>query len=186
MSGEKGYNGGNMQIPSSVHWGANGTVGTVGANNSKYVFQVLDQNGNPILARQIVKVHICIDTYASSVMPSTSAEMGPVTVMTELTSLALPQAIGVVVANAEVVHQVENGDTDEAGNYYLAGAIGIHGLLQGFISTVNGANTYDYFIFETDAEGKFTYHTTAAPVTSAVVLTLGSGKCLYFKNCDAA
>jgi hypothetical protein len=185
MSCEKGFAGGDVQIANGVHWGANGTVGTVGANNSKYVFQILDQNGDPIRARQAVKVHLCT---CATAIPSTSATMGPLTptAVEIVSSLALPQAAGVIVANGEAVHPVENGDTDPAGNYYLAGVIGIRGLIQAFVPTVAGAATYDQFIFETDANGMFTYHTTAAPALTAIVITLPSGKCVYFKNCDAA
>lgn len=188
---EKSFIGSNLQIPSGVRWGATCLLADVGNNNCKYLFQVIDQNGDPILARQTVKLHLC--TCATAV-PTLSANMGPkVPTATEIaSSLALPQAIGVVVANAEAVHTIQAGSEDLNGNMHFAyepdgtaGKIGVHGLIQGFIPTVNGANTYAHFIFETDTEGKFTYHCTATPALTAVVLTLASGKVLFFNNGDA-
>lgn len=182
---EKGFAGGNMQIPSGVRWGGNGTVGDVGANNCKYIFQIVDQNGNPIQARQQVNVGLCT---CATAIGTNDAGLGPkVPTATEIvSSLLLAQAATVLVANGEAVNTVKVGSTDEAGNLQLAGVIGVHGLLQGYIPVVGGGATYMQSIFETDAEGKFTLFVTVAPALTAIVLKLASGKNLYFKNVSAA
>lgn len=182
---EKGCAGGTIQIPTSVRWGGNGTVGDVGGNNCMYQFQVVDQNGDPILMRQQVKVGACVCTTAAG---TTDAGLGfKEPSAAEIASSALQaQAATVFVTAAGAAVTVNEGSEDDTGNLHLAGFIGARGLLMSYIPVVGGGATYMESIFETDAEGRFSMTSVALADKRAIVLTLASGKTIFFNNVRAA
>ena len=183
---EKGFAGGTIQIPTSVRWGGNGTVGDVGGNNCMYVFQVVDQNGDPILMRQQVKVGTCACTTAAG---TTDAGLGfKEPNATEIaSSVFVASAATVFVTAAGGAVTVNEGSTDDTGDLHLAGFIGAYGTMQTYIPENGGAgNDYLESIFETDSQGRFSMRSTALTDRQAIVLTLASGKTIFFNNVRAA
>lgn len=193
---EKSFIGSNLQIPSGVRWGGNGTLADqTGATTCKYLMQVIDQNGDPILARQLVKLSLCARASNSG---TDDTGLGPLTpTATEITtSLSVAQAATVLIATTAVAaanDYVKVGSEDPNGTMHFAyeptgtaGVIGVHGLVQNVRTVVGGANLSET-TFITDTEGKFSFQVVTADDTKrALVIELASGKVLYFKIVRAA
>jgi len=179
---EKSSIGQNLQIPSSLRWGGICTTVEIPATTCKYIFQVCDQNGDPILARQRVSVGVVACT---SAIAATDAGLGPkVPTAAEINNSALREDVApaVIAANAEAVHLVKVGSADPAGNLHLAGVIGIHGQVQSYVYEGAAGTDTCQWLFETDTEGKFSIITTAFPANSALCICLASGKNFYFNG----
>jgi len=184
---EKSFNGQNLQIPSGVRWGGAGLQADVGANNCMYIFQIVDQNGDPILARQQVKMGACACTTAAGTTLGGTAitGLGPKapTAAEIASSVLVEQANTVFITAAGTAVAVAAGSADPAGTLHLAGFIGQRGLMVSFIPETGGAgNDYKESIFETDTEGKWSVRSTDLADNHAIVITLTSGKVLYFNN----
>lgn len=178
-----------IQIPTSVRWGGNGTLADqTGVTRCKYLFQIIDQNGEPIRARQNVVTSLCACTTAAG---TTDAGLGPkVPTTAEIaSSLSIEQAATVLVATTAVAaanDAVKIGSTDDTGSYHLAGVIGVHGLVQNVQTVVGGANLSST-TFETDEQGMWSMQiVTADAAERALVITLPSGKNLFFCTVRAA
>jgi hypothetical protein len=151
------------------------------------VFQVVDQNGDPIQMRQQVKMGACVCTTAAGTTAGGTAitGLGPKTpTAAEIASSVLEaQADTVFVTAAGAAVDVAIGSEDPAGTMHLAGHIGAYGTMVSYIPENGGAgNDYLESIFETNTEGKWSVRSTALADQRAIVITLASGKVLYFNN----
>lgn len=182
------YNGGLVQIASGLRWGGTCNLVDYAVTFCGYAFQVVDQNGEPIRMRQRVSVGCCA---CASAIATTDAGLGPkVPTAAEIANSALLETVApaVILANAEAVIPVRVGSSspalssNPAAPLDLAGPIGIHGQIQSYVYEGAAGTDTCQWLFETDADGRFSLMTTAFPATTALVICLSSGKVLYFNG----
>ena len=182
MIGEKGYNGGNMQIPCSLQWCAN--TSDCASTDCKYAFRLVDQNGDVVMGRHNITAYLCTNattfTVAGDGVGITGKAHGILepTAVEIASSLMQTQAVGILIANAGAV-AAESGSSADGHNFDMT-SVGVYGLLVNYIPVTGGA-TYNAVIFETDDEGRFSIHIDGAADKLALVLELPTGRKLFFK-----
>lgn len=184
MIGEKGYNGGNMQIPCSVQWCASTTL-AAGAGDCKYAFSLVDQNGDRVYGRHNITAYLCTNlttfTVAGNGVGITGKAHGILepTATEIVSSLMITQNATVMVVNGAAV-AAESGSSADGVNFDMP-TVGIYGLPINYIPVVGGGATYNAVIFETDDQGRFAINLVAPADKTALVLELPTGRKLFFK-----